>query len=95
MEIPRDISGKGTAVLVTGLILILFFGYRAYVNSRRALQVLDLQVPNITRVAFETQVFALTSANLGPVLAGAAPQFGGPARAQSRSAGYRCGPGCA
>jgi hypothetical protein len=78
MEIPRDISGKRTAVLVGGLILILFFGYRAYVNSRHALQVLDLQVPNITRVAFETQVFALTSANLQPVLAGAAPQFGGP-----------------
>ena len=78
MEIPRDISGKGTAVLVSGLSLILFFGYRAYVNSRHALQILDLQVPNITRVAFETQVFALTPANLGPVLAGAAPQFGGP-----------------
>ena len=78
MEIPRDISGKNTALLVSGLILILFFGYRAYVNSRHALQVLDLQVPNITRVAFETQVFALTPANLQPVLAGAAPQFGGP-----------------
>ena len=78
MEIPRDISGKSTALLATGLVLILFFGYRAHVNSRHALQVLDLQVPNIMRVTCDTQVFALTPANLQPVLASAALQFGGP-----------------
>jgi hypothetical protein len=79
MEIPRDISGKTTALIVSGLVLVLFFGYRAYVNSRQALQILDLQVPNITRVAFDTQVFALTPANLEPILKSVAAQFGGPA----------------
>lgn len=79
MEIPRDISGKTTALIVTGLVLVLFFGYRAHVNSRQALQILDLQVPNITRVAFDTQVFALTPANFEPVLTSVAAQFGGPA----------------
>jgi hypothetical protein len=79
MEIPRDISGKTTALIVSGLVLVLFFVYRAHVNSRQALQILDLQVPNITRVAFDTQVFALTPANLEPVLKSVAEQFGGPA----------------
>lgn len=78
MEIPRDISGKTTALIVIGSVLVLFFGYRAYVNSRQALQILDLQVPNITRVAFDTQVFALTPANLEPVLKSVVAQFGGP-----------------
>jgi len=78
MELPRDISGKTTALIVVGLVLVLFFGYRAYVNSRQALQILDLQVPNITRVAFDTQVFALTPANLQPVLTTVTAEFGGP-----------------
>ena len=78
MEIPRDISGKTTALLVIGLVMVLFFGYRAYVNSRQALQILEIQVPNITRVAFDTQVFALTPANLEPVLTSVTRQFGGP-----------------
>src|SRR3989338_6546799 len=78
MEIPRDISGKNTALLVIGLVLVLFFGYRAYVNSRLALQILEIQVPNITRVAFDTQVFALTPANLEPILTSVTRQFGGP-----------------
>jgi hypothetical protein len=77
MELPKDISGKATAVIVAGLLLITFFAYRGYVNSGKALQILDLQVPNITRVAFDTQVFALTPANLDPVLAGVAAQLGG------------------
>jgi hypothetical protein len=78
MELPRDISGKATALIGIGLVLVLFFGYRAHVNARQALQILDLQVPNITRVAFDTQVFALTPANLEPILTSVAPQFGGP-----------------
>jgi hypothetical protein len=78
MELPRDISGKAAAVIGIGLVLVLFFGYRAHVNSRQALQILELQVPNITRVAFDTQVFALTPANLEPVLASASTQFAGP-----------------
>jgi len=77
MEIPRDISGKMTALIVTGVVLILFFGYRAYVNSRQALQILEIQAPNIMRIAFDTQVFALTPANLEPVLKSVAAQFGG------------------
>jgi len=77
MELPRDISGKATAVIAAGLLLITFFAYRGYVNSRQALQILDLQVPNITRVAFDTQVFALTPANLEPILTSVAAQFGG------------------
>ena len=60
MELPKDISGKAAAVIAAVLLLITFFAYRGYVNSRQALQILDLQVPNITRVAFDTQVFALT-----------------------------------
>src|SRR3989304_3107377 len=78
MEIPRDISGKMTALIVTGVVLILFLGYRAYVNSRQALQILEIQAPNIMRIAFDTQVFALTPANLEPVLKSVAAQFGGP-----------------
>src|SRR3970282_2439681 len=78
MEIPRDISGKTSALSVIGLVRVLFFGYRAYVNSRQALQILEIQVPNITRVAFDTQVFALTPANLEPVLTSVTRQFGGP-----------------
>jgi len=77
MEIPKVISGKTAAWVVIGLLVILFFGYRAYVNSRQALQILEIQVPNITRVAFDTQVFALTSANLEPVLARVAGQYAG------------------
>jgi len=77
MEIPKDISGKTTACIVIGLVLVLFFGYRAYVNSRHALQILEIQVPNITRVAFETQVFALSPANLEPILAHVTGQFAG------------------
>jgi len=77
MELPKDISGKATAVIAAGLLLITFFAYRGYVNSGKALQILDLQVPNITRVAFDTQVFALTPANLEPVLTSVAAQFGG------------------
>jgi hypothetical protein len=79
MELPKDISGKATAVIVAGLLLITFFAYRGYVNSRQALRILDLQVPNITRVAFDTQVFALTPANLEPVLTSVAAQLGGTA----------------
>jgi CRP/FNR family transcriptional regulator, cyclic AMP receptor protein len=78
MEIPRDISRTATALILISLVLVLFFGYRAHVNSRNALQILEIQVPNITRVAFDTQVFALTPANLEPVLTSVAPQFGGP-----------------
>ena len=77
IEIPRFISGKTTALIVIGLLLISFFGYRGYVNSRRALQILEIQVPNITRVAFETQVIALTPANLDPILARVTGQFAG------------------
>ncbi|HEY2990127.1 MAG TPA: hypothetical protein VGL11_20610 [Candidatus Binatia bacterium] len=77
MEIPKDISGKMTALMVTGAVLILFFGYRAHVNSRQALRILDVQVPNITRVAFDTQVFALTPANLEPILTTVAGQYAG------------------
>ena len=76
-EIPKFISGKTAALIVIGLVLILFFSYRGYINSRRALQILEIQVPNITRVAFETQVFALTLANLEPTLARVAEQFAG------------------
>jgi len=79
MELPRDISRTATAVILAGLVLIIFFAYRGYVNSSKALQILDLQVPNITRVAFDTQVFALTPANLEPVLTSVAQQFTGPA----------------
>jgi hypothetical protein len=78
MELPKDISGKATAVIVAGLVLIVFFAYRGYVNSGKALQILELQAPNITRVAFDTQVFALTPANLEPVLSTVAAQFTGP-----------------
>jgi hypothetical protein len=78
MELPRDISGKATVVIGLGLVIVLFFGYRAHVNSREALQILDLQMPNITRVAFDTQVFALTPANLEPVLASTSTQFAAP-----------------
>jgi hypothetical protein len=78
MELPKDISRTATVVIAAGLVLIIFFAYRGYVNSRQALQILDLQVPNITRVAFDTQVFALTPANLEPVLTSVAPQFAGP-----------------
>src|SRR3972149_8815261 len=77
MELPKDISRTATAVIVAGLLLITFFAYRGYVNSGKALQILDLQVPNIPRVAFDTQVFALTPANLEPVLTTVAAQFGG------------------
>ncbi len=77
MELPKDISGKATAVIVAGLLVITFFAYRGYVNSRQALQILEIQVPNITRVAFDTQVFALTPANLEPVLTSVTGQFGG------------------
>ena len=77
MEIPKDISGKTTACIVIALVLVLFFGYRAYVNSRQALQILEIQVPNITRVAFDTQVFALSPANLEPILASVTGQFAG------------------
>jgi hypothetical protein len=77
MELPKDISGKATAVIVAGLLLIVFFAYRGYVNSGRALQILEIQAPNITRVAFETQVVALTPANLEPILTRVAGQFTG------------------
>ena len=78
MELPRDISGKVMAVIGIGLVLVLFFGYRAYVNSRQALQILEIQMPNITRVAFDTQVFALSPANLEPVLKSVSEKFAGP-----------------
>ena len=78
MELPKDISRTATAVIVAGLVLIIFFAYRGYVNSGKALQILEIQVPNITRVAFDTQVFALTPANLQPVLTSVGLQFGGP-----------------
>ena len=78
MELPRDISGKAMAVIGIGLVLVLFFGYRAYVNSRQALQILEIQMPNITRVAFDTQVFALSPANLEPVLKSVSEKFAGP-----------------
>ena len=77
MELPKDISRTATAVIVAGLGPIILFAYRGYVNSGKALQILDLQVPNITRVAFDTQVFAVTPANLDPVLASVAAQLGG------------------
>jgi len=79
MELPRDIGRTASAAILAGVVLIAFFAYRGYVNSRQALQILDLQVPNITRVAFDTQVFALTPANLEPVLTSVAQQFTGPA----------------
>jgi len=78
MELPKDIGRTAAAIIAAGLILIVFFAYRGYVNSRQALQILDLQVPNITRVAFDTQVFALTPANLEPVLKSVTAQFAGP-----------------
>jgi len=78
MELPKDISGKAMAVIGIGLVLVLFFGYRAYVNSRQALQILEIQMPNITRVAFDTQVFALSPANLEPVLKSVSEKFAGP-----------------
>lgn len=78
MELPRDLSRTAIAIILAGLVLIIFFAYRGYVNSRQALQILELQVPNITRVAFDTQVFALTPANLEPVLTSVAQQFSGP-----------------
>jgi len=78
MELPKDVSRTAAAIIAAGLILIVFFAYRGYVNSRQALQILDLQVPNITRVAFDTQVFALTPANLEPVLKSVTAQFAGP-----------------
>ena len=74
-EFPKFISGKTTALIVIGILLILFFSFRGYINSRRALQILEIQVPHITRVAFETQVFALTPANLEPTLARVTEQF--------------------
>ena len=74
-DIPKFISGKTTALIVIGILLILFFSFRGYINSRRALQILEIQVPHITRVAFETQVFALTPANLEPTLARVTEQF--------------------
>lgn len=49
-------------------LILLFFLYHAYTNSRQALEILETQVPNITRVAFETEVFAPTQGNLDPVL---------------------------
>lgn len=78
MELPKDIGRTATAIIVAGLVLIIFFAYRGYVNSRQALRILEIQVPNITRVALDTQVFALTPANLEPVLTSVAPQFAGP-----------------
>ncbi len=75
--IPKFISGKTTALIVIGILLILFFSFRGYINSRRALQILEIQVPRIARVAFETQVFALTPANLEPTLARVAKLFAG------------------
>jgi hypothetical protein len=77
MELPRDISRTATAVIAGGLILVTFFAYRGYVNSRKALEILEIQAPNITRVAFDTQVFALTPANLEPVLGRVREQFAG------------------
>ena len=74
-DVPKFISGKTTALIVIGILLILFFSWRGYINSRRALQILEIQVPHITRVAFETQVFALTPANLEPTLARVTEQF--------------------
>jgi hypothetical protein len=64
MEIPREISAKTTVWIFVALAILLFFLYRAYINSRQALQILETQVPNITRVAFETEVFAPTLGNL-------------------------------
>jgi hypothetical protein len=77
MELPKDLSRTATVLIVAALILIIFFAYRGYVNSVKALQILELQVPNITRVAFDTQVFALTPANLEPVFTSVAQQFRG------------------
>ena len=77
MELPKDISRTAMAVIVAGLVLITFFAYRGYVNSGSALRILELQVPNITRVAFDTQVFALSPTNLEPVLTSVTAQFGG------------------
>src|SRR3970282_439431 len=78
MELPKDISRTATAVILAGLVLIIFFSYRGYVNSGKALPILEIQVPNITRVSFDTQVFALPPPNLQPVLTSVALQFGGP-----------------
>jgi len=74
-DIPKFISGKTTALIVIGILLVSFFSFRGYINSRRALQILEIQVPRITRVAFETQVFALTPTNLEPTLARITEQF--------------------
>jgi hypothetical protein len=68
MELPTEVSNKTVAVTAVILLLVLFFLYRAYVNSRQALQIVEAQVPNITRVAFETEVFAPTQGNLDAVL---------------------------
>ena len=68
MEIPQEISKKAAAWIGIGVAVVLFFVYRGYVNSRQALQILDNQVPNITRVAFETEVVAPTEGNLDAIL---------------------------
>jgi hypothetical protein len=68
MELPTEISNKKVVLAIAISLILLFFLYRAYVNSRQALQILETQVPNITRVAFETEVFALTQGNLDAVL---------------------------
>ncbi|MGH7843976.1 MAG: hypothetical protein ACREQW_02230 [Candidatus Binatia bacterium] len=68
MEIPRELSNKAVTVIVLLLAIVLFFIYRAYMNSRQAINVLETQVPNITRVAFESQLFAPTLGNIDTVL---------------------------
>ncbi len=74
-EFPTFISGRTAALIVIGLVMISFFSCRGYFNSRRSLKIMEIQVPNITRIAFETQVFALTPANLEPTLARVTEQF--------------------
>ncbi len=68
MEIPREITNKTATWMVFALVILLFFLYRAYSNSRQALEILETQVPNITRVAFETEVFTPTLGNIDAVL---------------------------
>lgn len=68
MELPSEVSNKTVALTVVILLIFLFFIYRGYVNSRQALQIMETQVPNITRVAFETAVFAPTQASIDAIL---------------------------
>jgi hypothetical protein len=70
MEIPNEIDNKAVALALAIGVILLIFLYRAYVNSRRSLRVLKEQAPHVTRVTFNTTVFALTPGKLSAVLKG-------------------------